>query len=39
MIKDGQANVHDVEQSDLPSIVSDDLVQSVNKEICETQHT
>jgi hypothetical protein len=35
MFKDGQTNVHDEERSGLPSVVSDDLVQSVEKKICE----
>jgi hypothetical protein len=33
--KGGQTNVYDEEQSGWPSVVSDDLVQSVDKEICE----
>jgi hypothetical protein len=35
MFKDGQTNVHNEEQSGRPSVVSDDLVQSVNQKICE----
>jgi hypothetical protein len=31
----GQTNVHDEEQSGWPSVVSDDLVQSVGQQICE----
>jgi hypothetical protein len=35
MFKDGQTNVHDEEGSGWPSVVSDDLVQSVEQNICE----
>jgi hypothetical protein len=38
MFKDGRTNVHDEDQSGQPSVVSDDLVQSVDKKICEKQH-
>jgi hypothetical protein len=31
MIKDGRTNVHDVKRSGRPSVVSDDLVQSVDQ--------
>jgi hypothetical protein len=31
MFKDGQTNVHDKEQSGQPSLLSDDLVQSVDQ--------
>jgi hypothetical protein len=31
MFKDGRTNVHDEERSGQPSIVSDDLVQSVDQ--------
>jgi arsenate reductase-like glutaredoxin family protein len=31
MFKDGRRNVHNEEQSGLPSVVSDDLVQSVDQ--------
>jgi hypothetical protein len=34
MFKDGQTNVHDEELSDQLSVVSDDLVQNVDQEIC-----
>jgi hypothetical protein len=37
MFKDGQTNVHDEERSGQPSVVSDDLVQSVDQNICERQ--
>jgi hypothetical protein len=33
----GQTNVHDKERSGRPSIVSDNLVQSVDQNICERQ--
>jgi hypothetical protein len=36
MLKDGRINVHSEERNDRPSVVSDDLVQSVEK-ICEKQ--
>jgi transposase len=35
MFKDGQTDVHDEERSGRPSVVSDDLVQSVDQKICE----
>jgi hypothetical protein len=35
MFKDGRTNIHD-EYSGQPSVVSDDLVQSVGQKICET---
>jgi hypothetical protein len=35
MCKDGLTNVHDEKQSHLPSVVSDDLVQSVDQKISE----
>jgi hypothetical protein len=35
MFKDGRTNVQDEEQSGRPSVVSDDLVQSVEQKICE----
>jgi hypothetical protein len=35
MFKDGQTNVHDEERSGRPSVVSDDLVQSVDQKISE----
>jgi hypothetical protein len=35
MIKDRLNNVHDEERSDWSSVVSDDLVQSVDQKICE----
>jgi hypothetical protein len=35
MFKAGWTDVHDEEQSGQPSIVSDDLVQSVDQKICE----
>jgi hypothetical protein len=35
MFKDGRTNVHDEEQSGRPSVVSDDLVQSVDQKICQ----
>jgi hypothetical protein len=38
MFKDGGTDVHDEEQSDRPSVVSDDLVQSVDQKCCERQH-
>jgi hypothetical protein len=34
----GLTNVHDEEQSLQPSVVSDDLVQSVDQKICERWH-
>jgi hypothetical protein len=37
MLKDAQTNVHNEEQSGQPSVVCDDLVQSVNQKICERQ--
>jgi transposase len=38
MFKDGRTNVHDEEQSGWPSVVSDDLVQSVDQKFCERRH-
>jgi predicted transcriptional regulator len=35
MFKDGQTNVHDEERNVRPSVVSDNLVQSVDQKICE----
>jgi transposase len=35
MFKDGRTNVHDEEQSVRPSVVSDNLVQSVDQKISE----
>jgi transposase len=35
MFKDEWTNVHAEEQSGRPSVVSDDLVQSVDQKICE----
>jgi hypothetical protein len=35
MFKDGRMNVHDEERSGQPSVVCDDLVQSVDQKICE----
>jgi hypothetical protein len=35
MFKDGRTNVHDEEQSGRPSVVSDDLVQSVDQKVSE----
>jgi hypothetical protein len=35
MFKNGRTNVHDEERSGRPSLVSDDLVQSVDQKICE----
>jgi hypothetical protein len=35
MFKDGQTNVHDEQQRGLPSVVSDDLIQSVDKKIAK----
>jgi hypothetical protein len=34
----GRINVYDEERSGRPSVVNDDLVQSVEKEICERWH-
>jgi hypothetical protein len=34
MFKDGRTNIHDEERSGRPSVVSDDLVQSVDQKIC-----
>jgi hypothetical protein len=34
----GQTNVHNEEHSGQSSVVSDDLVQSVNQKICERRH-
>jgi hypothetical protein len=38
MFKDGRTNVHDEEQSGQPSVVSEDLVQSIGQKICERRH-
>jgi hypothetical protein len=35
MLKDGLTNVHDEERSGRPSAVSDELVQNVDKKMCE----
>jgi hypothetical protein len=35
MFKDGRTIIHDEEQSGWPSVVSDELVQSVDQKICE----
>jgi hypothetical protein len=35
IFKDGRANVHNEERSDQPSVVSDNLVQSIHQKICE----
>jgi hypothetical protein len=35
MFKYGRTDVHDEERSGRPSVVSDDLVQSVDQKICE----
>jgi hypothetical protein len=35
MFKDGRTNVHDEKRSGQPSVVSDDLVQSVDQKMCE----
>jgi transposase len=37
MFKDGRTNVQDEERSGPPSVLSDDLVQSVDQKICERQ--
>jgi hypothetical protein len=37
MFKDGLRNVHNEEGSDWPSVLCDDLVQSVDQKICERQ--
>jgi hypothetical protein len=37
MFKDGQTNNHDEECSGWPSIVSDEIAQSVEQKICENQ--
>jgi hypothetical protein len=37
MFKDGRTNVHDEERSGQPSLVRDDLVQSVDQNVCERQ--
>jgi hypothetical protein len=36
MFKDGQTNVHDQERSGQPSVVTDDLVQIVDKNLWKT---
>jgi hypothetical protein len=38
LFKDERTNVHDEEQSGWPSVVSDDLVQSVDRKVCERGH-
>jgi hypothetical protein len=38
MFKDGQTNVHNGKRSGQSSVVSDDLVQSVDQKICEKWH-
>jgi transposase len=35
MFKDGRTNVHNEERSGRPAVVSDDLVQNVDQNICE----
>jgi transposase len=35
MFKDGRINVHDEERSGRPSVVSEDLVRSVDQKMCE----
>jgi hypothetical protein len=35
MFKDGRTSVHDDEQSDRHSAVSDDLVQGVDQKLCD----
>jgi hypothetical protein len=35
MFKDGRINVHDEERSGRPSVVSNDLVQTVDQQICK----
>jgi transposase len=37
MFRNGRTNVHDDERSGRPSVVNDDLVQSVNKKIRENR--
>lgn len=37
MLKDGQTNVHNEEQSGQPSVVSDKLVQRVDTSVSENQ--
>jgi hypothetical protein len=39
MFKDRRTNVHDEEQSGQPSVVSDDIVPSVDQEVCERQRS
>jgi hypothetical protein len=39
MFKDGRTNVHDEERSVLPSVVSDDLVQNVDRNMCERRRS
>jgi hypothetical protein len=36
MLKDGPTDVDDEERSDWPSVVGDDLIQSVNQKMCES---
>jgi transposase len=38
VFKDGRANVHDEERSGRPSVLSDDLVQGADQNICERHH-
>jgi hypothetical protein len=38
MFRNGRTNVHDDEWNGQPSVVNDDLVQSVNKKIRENRH-
>jgi hypothetical protein len=38
MFRNGRTNVHDDERSGQPSVVNDDLVQTVNKKIIENWH-
>jgi hypothetical protein len=37
MFKDGRTNIHDEERSCQPSVVSDDLVQNIDRKTCERQ--
>jgi hypothetical protein len=38
MLKGGRTDVHDKERSGRPSVVSDDLVRSVDETMCERLH-
>jgi hypothetical protein len=38
MFKDGQTNIHNEKRGGRPSVVSDDLLQSVDQKICESRH-